>query len=119
MNNKQRLNAIAHGIISGTIFTDRHVRDKEMLPMVFIPLALMDEKGRELFLAEKPDLVYEELHKAAPSSINGYPIFFSLKFLNTAETTVVLRMVRRSIFWTRVSTDGFFKTVAHYIRRHK
>ena len=91
---QNELNQIALGIHNGHIFTDRHIREHDyvsVLPMIFLPMALLDKEGLEALRAKKPELFFEELSKAGPRAINGYPTFFSMQYLDREEFDVVSR----------------------------
>lgn len=76
----------------GLVFTDRHINKNEdpgILGSVFMPLAFMDGGQKKSFQEDvasgKIGLIYEEMEKAMPRSINGYPIFMSMKYLSKDE----------------------------------
>lgn len=77
----------------GMIFCDRHVARPDDLPMVFMILNLMDEKAFKKLKADSPGLIYEYLEKAGPRSINGMPIFFSMRMLSSADTVKMFKLV--------------------------
>jgi len=88
----QELVKIAEDIHAGQIFTDRHIAPgvrQEMVPMIFLPIALADAKMAKRIKKDKPALVYEYLDKAGPRGINGYPIFMSCRFLNKEDNDKV------------------------------
>lgn len=60
-------------------------------------LALADSKMlRELHeCVGKRGCVYEYIDEAMPTSVNGYPVFFSLKILPGAEWTIVRELLKR------------------------
>ena len=76
----EELKIIAQDFHSEKIFSDRHLRNPETeLPMVFMALIFMEKKHLKDF---KPVFIYEYLDKAIPGSINGYPMFMSMRTLN-------------------------------------
>ena len=79
----------------GMIFCDRHVARPDDLPRVFMILNLMDEKAFKKFKADPPGLIYEYLEKAGPTSINGMPVFFSVRVLSPADTTKLFKLVKK------------------------
>ena len=94
---------IAIGIHAGAIFCDRHLLDEpHMLGSVFMVVALMEGEVRKDFLdvmmpngADGPmGMMYEYVAKAGPRSVNGYPMFFSVKYLDPDDTTRVFRMMK-------------------------
>lgn len=85
----EELRQIAVDIYDGKIFTSQHLSESEqnLMPMVFMPLALMD---RETFKSlSEVGMVYEYLDKAGPRSVNGCPSFFSMHTLTSDETVKV------------------------------
>ena len=77
------LKQIAKDMWAGKIFTDRHLKnDPQMISSVFMILALLDKKQLVKMEQDNINLFYEYLDKAAPRSINGYPIFFSMRMLD-------------------------------------
>ena len=74
------LKKLAWDMLSGTVFTSGSVAEDNLLRMVFMPLALMTVAQVE-DLNDKTNFLYEELSEAGPSSINGYPIFMSFKYV--------------------------------------
>ena len=97
MKSDRELRQIAMDFVDGKIFTDRHLRPNEadLVSHVFMPLGLMDNEKMSVFLADKPRLIYEYLDSVSPRglAVNGYPIFFSMRFLNEEETGVVMGYV--------------------------
>lgn len=93
------LKKIVLGIIENRIFTDRHIHQNEtqsLMGMIFMPLVL------GAFPASCPrsyldsiGLIYEYTREASPRSVNGYPIFFSCRFLNKAQAARVMAAVVR------------------------
>lgn len=89
----QELRELALGIEARTIFTDRHIPEDQrahMLKNVFLPLALLSPEHKEELLKEDIALVYEHMKDAGPRSTNGFPNFFSMRFLTAAETEKVM-----------------------------
>ena len=86
---------IAEGIYRGDIYTDRHLKDKNLLLSVFMVLALADEKTMKTIKDSKPGLFYEYLNKAGHLSINGCPIFASVRMLNEEDTKKVFSIVEK------------------------
>lgn len=89
---------LALGILKNEIFTDRHIApdDRHLFASIFMVFAFMDNKER-LRLARKsrPGLFYAPMNEAGPRAINGYPMFFSAKMLNEADTDKVWDEYRR------------------------
>ena len=77
----------------GKIFCDRHIANVYDIPMVFMILSLMDDKARKTFVADNPGLLYEYLEAAGPRSINGMPIFLSMRMLSQEDTDKLFKLV--------------------------
>ena len=88
---------LAIDLVSGKVFTDRHLPTDDVgaLHMVFLPLAIMDEKQRKRLAKQEIYLMYEYIDKAGPRSYNGYPIFFSMQTLNKKDTEAVFAYVKK------------------------
>lgn len=79
-HSEEELKQIAKDIVEGNIFTDRDLRKQDMegslVGLVFMPVLLMPNPAA--WLADAA-LLFEYWDKAGPRSINGYPIFFSVR----------------------------------------
>lgn len=81
----EELKKVAMGIYDSTIFCDRQVKEDSMLPTVFMPISLRAFAGFTKEEIADIGLIYEDMDKAMPNTINGYPIFGSLRLLNKAD----------------------------------
>jgi hypothetical protein len=84
------LKKLAQDYIGGQIYTDRDIPGspetvQRLMPMVFLPLALLGAKAARTLRAEKPVLIFEYLHERGMRSVNGCPQFFSCRFMNERE----------------------------------
>jgi hypothetical protein len=106
MRPEPELKQIATELWQGKIFCDLNIRPHErerMLTAIFMPLVFMNQEQIDEF--KKPGavgLIYEYFDKSAPRSVNGYPIFFSLRTLNVKETEWVFNMVEK----IKAAVDG-------------
>ena len=80
---------LAEDMYKGLIFTDRHLENQKELPMVFMPLALMDKELIGELVKNPPGMIYEYLDKAGPMAINGMPMFLSLKMTSVDDAKKV------------------------------
>lgn len=83
---KKDLKQIAIDLYDGKIFCDAMISEHDgsrMIGAIFLPLMLGAITSEED--AKDIGMVYEYLSEAGPRSINGYPIFFSCKFLRKNE----------------------------------
>jgi hypothetical protein len=69
----------------GKVFTSLHVRDKNLLGMIFMPLVLGGLASLSKAAISDIGLIWEYLEQAGPRSINGYPIFFSARLMNRTD----------------------------------
>jgi hypothetical protein len=106
MKTEQELRQLAVDIKGGSVFTSNHVPQGEehMLGSIFMPLVFMDEQQHKDFMEQKPSMVYEHLSEAGPRSVNGYPIFMSMKFLVEAEYDKVMAYYKELVEWEKGTT---------------
>ncbi len=86
---------IAIGIFNGSIFTSAQIEKKDMnlFPSIFFVLMLMEKKQRDEIISGDIGVFWEYMNKASPRSINGYPMFASVRTLNKADWEDVRKMV--------------------------
>lgn len=85
------------------IFTSADIPDKQqaqMLPMVFLPLAIGALAKWEEEDFKQIGLFWAYYHEAGPRSINGYPCFFSMRMMHIedwekARTAINNELLRR------------------------
>lgn len=79
------LKVVARDILEQKIFTSNHIReyDMHMLGSIFIPMIF---GGADQIDLEDLGIIYEYYDEAGPSSINGYPIFFSCRMMSKADS---------------------------------
>jgi len=95
---KRELHQIAMGMVTGTVYTDRHCRSPEDLRASFMHLCLAMSACPDFYESYKtfpPGLVYEHLNAAGPMAVNGQPIFMSSRFLSPDHTATVMAMCRK------------------------
>lgn len=74
------------GVLDGSIFTSAHLHNQDLLPMVFMPLAIgmfryhSEEEIKEILT--QTGVFYSYMKDAGPRAINGYPMFFSCGLLH-------------------------------------
>jgi hypothetical protein len=90
---EEELKKIAKDIVSGHIFTDRHLKDKNDFTHVFMIAAFWEEKHWISFRDGDIGLCYEYMDKAGPRTINGLPSFLSIQFLNKKDTEKLAKYV--------------------------
>ena len=83
----KELKQLALDIHSNLVFTSRHLDSVGMLPRVFQILIFLKKEVRQWMIENEVYFFYEYLDKQLRRmSINGYPIFFSLHYLNKGDT---------------------------------
>jgi len=93
---ESELKIIAQDLADGKIFCDRHLNDDiQLIPSVFMILALGGQNWADWMLHAKINFVYEYLDKAGPSFINGYPTFFSCGMLSENDTKKMLKFYEK------------------------
>lgn len=80
-----QLRQIAEDLYKDNIFCDRHCRNPDDIPRVFMPIMFLSPKQARN-LAKNAAFIYEYKYKASPRSINGMPMFTSLNYLDRQET---------------------------------
>jgi len=75
---------LALGIRAGTIFGSWMIPeyDTHLLGCIFMPLMLMDEMQHKALVRDGIVHFYGDIKGSAPRSINGFPIFFSMRSIN-------------------------------------
>ncbi len=83
MNDKEK-KTLAVDIVDGKVFGTWSIgeADINVIPMIFMPLALADKKVLQSMETDKIRQVYEYMDKAGPRGINGFPTFFSMHLIN-------------------------------------
>lgn len=94
------LKEVAKDIVNNLVFTDRHIIEthrQQMMPSVFMPLAFMDEAQHKMLKDGNVGMVYEYYNSknASGRSINGYPIFGSLKWMSVTEAGITWEYVKK------------------------
>jgi len=86
MKTDEELKKIALDLYSGKIFSDRHLNDPEKeIPLVFMIVGFMSKEDIKELESKEPVFVYEYLEKANKMGVNGYPTFFTMRYLNREE----------------------------------
>jgi hypothetical protein len=74
---------------------DRGRRYADAIKMIFLPIAFADKEALDHLQGEGVEVFYEEMGKALPRSINGYPIFMSVRTLTAAEANEVQSLIEK------------------------
>jgi hypothetical protein len=83
----REIRELARDWMEGRIFTsdDFEAANGTEFGMIFMPLFFADRATLDDLIANEIALFYEYLTEAGPRSINGYPSFSSVRFLNRAD----------------------------------
>lgn len=84
----EELKKIAVDMYAGHIFSDRQCPDVESLRRIFPILNFMDEKAIADVKKEEYVFCFEYMNESR-GTINGMPMFFSLRFLNQEDFDVM------------------------------
>lgn len=88
------LKKLAVDLYENRIFTDRHLimdNQAHLLTSVFMPIMFGAFSGKtQEDLKNEIGMIYEYYDKAGPRSINGYPMFLSLRVITPKETEKML-----------------------------
>lgn len=83
---KEELNQLVKDLISGKVFTDRHLNSPSDMTSVFMTLSF---GGLTKEFIDEIGMIYEYLEKAGPLSVNDNPSFFSCTFLNKEDAKYI------------------------------
>lgn len=83
--------------LGGGLFGSWMIRedDVHLLGCIFMPLLFMDEIQHKQIIRDGVVHFYERISKAGPRSINGYPIFMSMGYIDTADMERLLVKVKQ------------------------
>jgi hypothetical protein len=76
------LEQLAQDIIAGKVFTSMQVEHTSQIPMVFMIMSFLSADDVEWMKAHGISFMYEYMDKASPRSVNGYPCFLSMQYLD-------------------------------------
>lgn len=73
---------LARRVYRNEVYVSWMMSRMEDLPLVFLPVALVDEAARKELIADNIQFFYEDYRHALPRGINGNPCFASMHCLN-------------------------------------
>jgi hypothetical protein len=90
-------------VCDNKVFTDRHCRTADEVAMAFPIILMMKLCDRKFIAANPPGMIWEYYSKAAPRSVNGLPMFFSVHFMSPSDMEkfhpmVIAEFERRAAF---------------------
>lgn len=91
---QDQIKELAEDIFKSSVFTERHINENDvrLLQSIFMPLVLGALSGITEEQQKQVGMIYEYLEKAGPRSVNGYPVFFSMKILHIDDSEEVWDM---------------------------
>lgn len=91
------LSKLAKDIATNLVFTDRHIRENDLqnLSMIFMPIIFGAFANNTEEYRKDVGMIYEYYSQAGPTSINGYPIFFSMQYINIHDAKIVWEKVEK------------------------
>lgn len=95
----EKLREFVLGVLEGSLYTSDQVRDRNLLSMVFLPLALGALNGWREDQLKEIGVLYAPMSAALPRSINGYPIFGEFCLLNKDDWARASKAIHRE--WSR------------------
>ena len=84
----EEIKELALQLYRGDIFTSMQIRDNDMqlLGNIFMPLLFMNALSKKMLMLNRAFSFYAEMKDAGPRSINGYPGFFSMSYLDQEDS---------------------------------
>jgi hypothetical protein len=81
-----------------SIFTDQDMgKQRKDLLSVFMPVGLGCYDDRAIFELANIGIFYEYLEKAGPRSVNGFPVFFSVRVMSIADAERCLAAIKKQM----------------------
>ena len=87
-----QVSEIAKDLYSGHIFGSWQIpkHSENMIGMIFMVLLFLDDITTKQMLNDGAVHVYEYIKEAGPTSVNGYPCFYSCRMITTEDLNRVL-----------------------------
>lgn len=85
------------GVCDNRIFTDRHLSEDEVknnLSLVFMPLMF---GALDSIQMDTIGCIWEYWSEAGPRSVNGKPIFFSMRLMNVKDTEFAFAQIKKEM----------------------
>jgi hypothetical protein len=92
-----KLKEFVLGVCDNSIFLSSQVRERSLVHLVFLPLALGALKEWDDDSLKKIGVVYEYYDQSLPRSINGMPIFGSCRMLHIDDWKIAMTAINREI----------------------
>ena len=94
---EKNLKQLAIDISENKVFGTFNIREDDIeinMPMVFIPIALMNQKQKQKIIDEETVHIYEHMDKAGYRSVNGMPCFLSMNCINKEDWIKVVKYIK-------------------------
>lgn len=91
----EQIKELALALFKGSVFTDRHIDNQEDISRVFMPLVFIKQETIDEWKVNPPGMLYEYISEASPRSINGMPMFFSVRIVSVPDTKKVLEVYNK------------------------
>ena len=87
MRTDEELKQLAKDMLADKIFTNAHIKkgDESLLGSIFMPIIFMEQKDRDKMEANGICVLFEYYSEASTKSINGYPMFMTMKYMTKDE----------------------------------
>ena len=95
---EQELEQLAQDWVAGRIFTSLDIdltrESVDMVRAIFMPFAFLSAESMLKLKEQNVVFFYEYMDKAGSRSVNGYPIFVSMKYLSEDDGKAVITKAR-------------------------
>ena len=104
----EKISELALGIFKGEIFTSNQVSesDRNLLPVIFLPLALLSAEQRKEIAAHTPAMLCSRMAEAMARSINGYPCLPGMQMIYAQDAKLILALYRK----LKAATEDILET---------
>jgi len=77
----KEIKQIAVDLAEGKIFSNLHLQNQNDIPTVFMVMIFLSNEQRQQLIDDEAIFIFEYYDKANQLSVNGYPTFFSCRFM--------------------------------------
>jgi hypothetical protein len=109
MANDEKLRQLAMDIVDGKVYTSDQIPDANfarMIRLVFMPVGLLDQEAIKSLQDDDITMFYEYFSAAGSRSINGLPMFTTIRYLNRDDHKRLGVFVKRYIEMKQQFTDN-------------
>ena len=89
---EEQVNQLALDLVDDKIYTDRHVDNFDLIPQIFLPIALGALANVREEDIKRIGFCYSRIENKnmAPRTVNGHPIFWSVAFVNQGDAKKIM-----------------------------